>query len=103
MSMRQVTITSQELPVGPEFFGPRRFKLPIPMNELSENHPADEKRTLLQAAKADLKQAKAAVKAARKTVRQVKKQVKTLKADLKKSAVKKPRKTKKSKKTRKAI
>jgi hypothetical protein len=66
------------------------------MNDLSENQPADDKRTQLQAAKADLKQAKAAVKLARKAASKAKKRVRTLKADLKKSATKKPKKSRKT-------
>lgn len=93
MPLRQVTITSQRSPVRPAFISLDGSTLPIPMNDPSEKQPADEKRTLLLAAKADLKQAKAAVKAARKTASQAKEQVKSLKTDLKKSAAKKPKKT----------
>jgi hypothetical protein len=66
------------------------------MNDLSENQPADDKRTRLQVAKADLKQAKAAVKLARKAACQAKIQVKAFKADLKRTNAKKPKKTGKS-------
>jgi ribosome recycling factor len=65
------------------------------MNDLTENPPADEKQTQLEAAKASFKQAKEAVKAARKAASQAKENLQALKADFKKAAVKKSKKSKK--------
>ena len=72
---------------------PNTFNL---MNDLSENLPADELQSQLEAAKAEFKQAKEAVKAARQAASLAKEKLRSLKADLKKAAAKKPKKSKKT-------